>query len=45
MVKLACAPDAGKMFRWKVRRATHKEVAPPQVLAETRAKLGALIGV
>jgi mRNA interferase MazF len=40
----AVLADQVKRLDWKARRAKRKDVAPPQVLAETRAKLRALIG-
>lgn len=40
----AVLADQVKSLDWKARRATRKDVAQPQVLAETRAKLSALTG-
>jgi mRNA interferase MazF len=37
--------DQVKSVDWVARRATRKGIAPPEVLAETRAKLKALLGV
>jgi mRNA interferase MazF len=41
----AVLADQVKSVDWVARRATRKDVAPPAVLAETRAKLKALLGV
>lgn len=41
----AVLADQIKSVDWIARRAARKDVAPPGVLAETRAKLKALLGV
>ena len=41
----AVLADQVKALDWKARRATRKDVATPQVVAETRAKLRALLGL